>query len=297
MSDKYIVYENDLKYKNFSNLDKSKIIFNDESVKKKFESNINQNTLELRFNDCKKENYLVLDLKYMDLKELPEFPDYLYSDLRELYLGNNNLDDSCLDKINKFKKLQVIELSYNKFKNLISLPNTLVELVATHNEISILPQNLDYVSVINVDSNLIRSVPSYPELTILNCDNNKVAKLGEYPKLKKLLCANNRLTEIINYPKLSYLDANTNQITKIKNCSLIRDLLISNNPLTELPSNFEKIKYLDLINTKISNLVYYKTLEELIANKNQIDKLDSNYKLSDARIHKDRLLNLSFNIK
>lgn len=296
MTDKYIVYENDLKYKDFSNLDKNKIVFNSESVKKKFESNTNVNTLEQRFNDCKKENYLVLDLKYMNLKELPEFPDYLYSDLRELYLGNNKLDDSCLDKINKFKKLQVIELSYNRFKNLSLLPNTLIELVATHNEIQVLPNNLENISVINVDSNALRLIPSYPELTILNCDNNKVTKLGLYPKIKKLLCSNNRITEICNYPKLSYIDAHTNQISKIKNCTLIRDLLISNNPINELPNDFIKIKYADIINTKINNLYYYKTLEELIANKNQIEKLDSNYKLSDARIHKDRLLNLVFNI-
>ena len=70
---KYIVYENDLKYKQKRNLDKSKIIWYDDNLNYLY-SNVDLDTFEYRLAESKKNEYMYLDITNMDLDSFPKIP-------------------------------------------------------------------------------------------------------------------------------------------------------------------------------------------------------------------------------
>src|ERR1700744_3334982 len=106
---KYIVYENDLKYKTMRDLDVDRIIWNNEIVQKMFREE-NLDTLQYRLNECEKKNYEYVDLKQLNLTQFPLL-DKQYKQIKHLFLGDNKLEKiPCLID---FNKLETLEITHN----------------------------------------------------------------------------------------------------------------------------------------------------------------------------------------
>lgn len=299
MDNKIIIYKNDLRFKKYSkinDINDENFIFSDAETKNIYENNINLDSLQSRLEDCKKENYLILDLKYMDLTSFPVLPDFIYDNLRELYAGNNKFVTITKEDLGKFKKLQVLEIAYNNINSVTYLPPTLIELACSNNNITSLESfDLPYLKTLDCKYNSLTYIPTYPDLEVLICEYNLIKKLPEFPKIRKIICNNNKISEISNFSNIIYLDATKNLLTELNNIDNINSLIISHNPINKLP-NLNKIKYLEITNTGIQVINFYNTLQEILCSKDQIKKIDSKYKLKDYKIHKNNLMSLMFKI-
>lgn len=281
---KYIVYENDLKFQKFRNLDPEKIIWSIEDLEKKY-YNENLDTPEYRYKECiEKNNQGYLDLSHLNLKKIPQVPKQISITIKYLFLNNNELED--LNGIEQFVNLEVLDVSNNNLIYINNIPNTLLELTCRFNKINKLPI-LSKLKILDCTSNKITRLEYYPNIEILICQDNEIKNIPEYPFLKKLICRNNKLEIINSYEYLEYLDCSFNNIVKINKCSILKDLLCRNNKLNSIPEELFELKYLDIHDNYLNILEFYPKLKELYCNVDGIKKLSSKYKVLDSNVYSE----------
>lgn len=212
----------------------------------------------------KKENLEILDLSNNDLSKLDasNFSNQLGSlkvlnlnnnninsltlpdlpVLEELYLSNNNLDDTSVSVIGDLSSLKKLYLNNNAITNIDSLTSLsdLVDLSVANNKID-LPRSL---------SNKLTKLEA---LNLENCSLSNVDVLSYLINLKFLDLSNNNIENIRELTRLTNLvqiDLNKNKIQDIS--------------LLELLNNLEEIdlttNYLNLNDEKTKNTI--KTLED-----------------------------------
>jgi len=271
--DKYIVYDNDLKYKMSRKIDPSRALWDTEDYKRDHDS------LEYRMSECKKNNYLYLDLSNMGLKNIPNLDDK-YKNIKYLFINNNKLS-SCED-IMHFKLLEVLDVSHNRLTHIEMLPNTLHELVCCDNEIIDIVGHKNLLRL-DCSNNKINMFHSYDNLKLLICDNNKVEKLQQYNKLAKLICNNNPLHTLGNQPSVNYLDCSNTLLKELGDeYDNLKTLICNNTNIRVLPNKLNII-ILEIVNTKINQLEYYKTLKNFVFNNTDGLNIDTKYNVTTCR--------------
>ena len=166
---KYVIYQNDLKYKNLRNLDKSKIDWKQNNIEHLYD--INHDTLEFRLHESDNMNNTEIDLRYMDLISLPfEIKLNKFVNLSYLFLSNNNLCGEI--DISVFKKLSIADLDSNQITNII-LPSQLLVLSINDNKLN----NITCTSCLirlRASNNNISSIILSNNIELLELDNNKL---------------------------------------------------------------------------------------------------------------------------
>lgn len=240
--EKYVVYENDLKFKDQRHIDPDLADWHNDSVKEDFGKDFDN--VSARLKECEKSNFGYLDLSRLGLEKVPKFTAYKHYEklksIKYLFLNDNRLI-TCDERIACFENLQVLDISFNQITTIVYLPKKLKELMC--------------------HDNLLREVcPIHNYLEILDCSNNKIQILGKYDNLKQLVCTNNRITEINTYSLLKRCICKENPITKI-------------NPLYNL-------EHFDCSNTGISGTIEdYPSLLMLICNFTKINTIKNLPKL------------------
>jgi len=301
---KYTVNMNDLKYRKYRNLDKSKIStfeklnkneYNDDLYK--IFKNLDLDTLQYRFHECiNTNNKKILDLKYLELKTIPDLSIF-YDTLEELYIGNNELE--FLPDLSMFRKLLVLDVSINKIKKISKLPKNLIEFTCFDNFIEDISSIRDCrnLKTLYASNNLISDISflnNNEKLTVLIINNNKLSAIPDnLINIRKIQINNNKIKKISSYNNLVYLTCQNNEIAEIQPCNNLIDLLISSNPLNTLPV-FAKLKYLEILNTNISKLLYMENLRELICIKRSLKEISSKYKVTETSCHNEKYLNIFF---
>lgn len=279
---KYMIYENDLKFKFLRNLDPDKILWESKELEQKY-YNENLDTIEYRYKEClTKNNGEYLDLSHLSLKVIPLIPRNICDSIKYLFINNNELNE--LNNINQFNKLQVLDISNNYIKNITYLPNTLLELSCRYNEIQNLPF-INNLKILDCTSNNIINILHYPNLEILICSDNNIVNIPKYKLLKKLICKNNNIININHYEYLIYLDCSFNKINNIGNCPQLCDLLCRNNLLDALSKDLYNLKYLDIHDNNLETLEYYPNLKELYCNTASIKKVSSKYEVLKSNVY------------
>ncbi|ARF09227.1 leucine-rich repeat protein [Catovirus CTV1] len=279
---KYSIYENDLKFKNYRDLNPKKIDWNTGDLQKKY-YNENYDSLEYRYSECKeKNNLLYLDLSHLDLKQIPKVPHDICDSIKYLFMNNNNLDQ--ITGIEQFKKLQVLDISNNGVTEISKLPPSLKELSCRFNKISCLPF-ISELKILDCTSNKIRNLELYPNLEILICQDNEIQEIPKYNYLRKLVCCDNIVQKIRSYKFLEYLDCANNCIMTIGELPKIKDLICRNNELNSIPSNLPELKYLDIHGNILEILEFYPKLKELYCDTTGVKKISSGYKISQSNVY------------
>lgn len=290
---KYIVYENDLKYRHERNIDPKRAIWNSSCTEKKF-FGANHDDLDFRIRQFEKSTEKWLDLSNMKIYEIPKLDETIVKSVKFLFLSNNDFSD-LLD-LRKFTSLRVLDISHNSITELKVTPE-LEELVCNNNFFKTLPCIPNLKRLI-CHMNKLEIIPKYDKLEKLICNNNKLKLLNDYPKLKYLIIDDNPLTEIGNMHELTYFDLINTDIAnidanKIKNVVSIN---ASNTKLRNFPV-LQKLHTLEIMNTDINTLEYMQNLRYLKCNLGKITRMATEYNKEKlkGRIHKGKYVVVIFN--
>lgn len=290
--EKYVVYKNDLRYKNLRNLDINRIIWHDDESHRLFNEE-NLDTVQYRLSECIENKLTFLDLKQLDLNTFPQLPDYC-KNIKHLFIADNNLKQ--IPDLTFLSKLETLEISHNNIQKMGTLPPSLIELVCSHNVLSTIDSNnLTKLKRLDCSYNKITKLSDTiaKSIEILVCNNNMLNYIPSSGQLRKVICSDNQITELGDYPNLTYLDCKNNNLSKLNNYENIIDLICSNNTIDSLPE-LPRVRFLEIFDTKITILPYYKHLAELYCNRDQLVSVSVRYKKKSVRKHRDKFLVVEF---
>ena len=220
--------------------------------------NIENNKLT-KLNPINSNNILSINFRNNALITIP------YVNVTELQFSFNLI--SSLENIifNSITFLDITGNDISSIPNIIFQIPSLKKILASHNHISTLPNEITESSIIYIDLSFnpirdVKNIPSSIEVLILNyCELEEIPKiLLNCDDLVELSIQGNKIKAIDLFPKnLVYFNASQNLISDIINLeSLTLEYLnISSNSLTSIPSNFlsnlPNLKEIDLTFNKI----------------------------------------------
>lgn len=283
-TEKYVVYENDLKFKKMQNIDPEKADWYDESVKELF-NNTDFDTVKARLKACKEANFTYLDFSRLELKKIPKLTKYVHFDklnqIKYLFLNDNEIEE-CDERLSYFTNLEVLDISYNKIKTISYLPNTLNELVCHHNKLVYIPPHQN-IKILDCTNNKLENLNQYPNLKDLVCINNNLSNLITYPQVKRIICKQNKITYIDIQPMLELLDCSENNLEKLQIFDKLKGLICNFTNISYVDSTFlPNLESLEIVGCKMK-VSYIKTLKCLLCedSKDTIT-LSSKFKIKHA---------------
>lgn len=279
------IYENDLKYKKFNNIDPKRVIGNNKN---------DQDSLEFRIKDCMTHGSLTLDLSHLNLSEFPIIPSTIHNKMKYLFASENKI--KIMKDINYLKNVIVVDLSNNNLTSLPILPENMEELLIKDNSISDISSlaNYDFLKRLDCSNNCIQEMPIIDSLNILICDQNVIEGIPKMRSLTQLLCSHNVITEIANSSEfLEIIDCSDNKLNKIENFKNLKELYCSKNNITHF-KNLNKIEVIHCYKTMITLLPYIDTLKELMCDHRENLLLSQNYTILSSVIYKDKINMINF---
>ncbi len=275
--EKSYIYQNDLKYVKYNNINVNNV--------KDLPTNYDYSTVEIRIDDCIKNNYELLDLNHLELNEFPiilQQKNNLHN-IKHLFISNNNIN--IFPNLSFFKHLVVIDISNNNLSVIPQLPFTIEELTIKNNNIH--DERLDlYKSLkrLDISNNKLTSINVIKSLEILMCDDNNITKINSYPKLKKLSCERNNIKTICSSPNLKIISCEENKINTILNFPKLEELYCNDNRIIEI-NNLPIIKILCCIHNKLDVIEYFNTLRELTCDYNSQLSISKKYNVKSSHVY------------
>ncbi|ARF09634.1 hypothetical protein Indivirus_2_13 [Indivirus ILV1] len=279
------IYENDLKYKKYNNIDIKRV---------NGDINYDKDTIEYRFYECIKDNAVTLDLSHLDLLSFPHIPQNIISNIKYLFLSENKL--SHLPDLSLMENLVVVDLCNNNLESVPTLPIGIEELLVINNKIT----NIDTLSQypllkrLNCSNNMIHTIPIIDSIEILICDNNKIEYIShKLPKLIKLMISNNKIKILPNYDNLRILEIENNALDNINGCKNLVELYCNNTNINNL-SGLNKIEIIHCYKTRITKLEYFDTLKELLCDYRADMTLSKYYKIIKSDVFDEIIVLINF---
>jgi hypothetical protein len=295
MEKKYIIYKNDLKYRENRNIDINKVDLEQNNIKHLI--NINHDTLEYRISESKEVNYKDLDLEMLKLNEIPSIlRNNIFTNLKFLFIANNNLSNTI--DLTFLKNLEILDVTHNNITNII-LPHSLIELCACNNSITKFISN-ENLKRLKISNNKINEMNLSKTLELLEVNNNNILSYDftNFNKLNKLIIYSNPLKKILLPQNTIYIDLSETLIDNIQNLYKVEHLVLNNCKEIKILPLSDNIKNLELIGTPIEKLYFYKNYEFIMTQLNLTKNISSKYKNSNANIQvkKNTFLVISRNI-
>lgn len=149
------------------------------------------------------------------------------------------------DKENSFQPPNYDVVYFNPMERLIftrELPPGLRKLVCV-GDVRILPELPQTLSELFCQHCNLMELPKLPEsLMILDVSHNNLeGPIHLTPKLFKVILSHNKITKI----------------TGLENVTQLMGLIVSNNPISELPMIYNELSYLDISHTNITNVKFH----------------------------------------
>lgn len=281
------IYENDLKYKKYNNIDTKRIHEFDKS------NNIDRDTVEYRFYECEKDGCKTLDLSHLNLNVFPSIGSFS-SYIKYLFLSENKL--TYMPDLSFMENLSVIDLCNNNLLSIPVLPISIEELLIMNNKVSNIGGLTQYpfLKRINCTNNLIKEIPIIDSVEILICENNKIEKISnKLPRLIKLMISNNQLRILPNYDNLKILEIENNPLESIDGSKNLTELYCNCTNINEL-GGFNKIEIIHCYKTNIKRLPYFNTLKELLCDYRPDMALSKYYKIIKSDVFDDVIVLINF---
>lgn len=280
------IYHNDLKYKTHNNIDLMKIV----NAKEKIDDH---DKLEYRFEDCRRNGYVTLDISHLDLKSLPNIPSDIAKKIQYLFMSNNKIE--IMDDLSHMENVVVADLCSNKLVNVPKLPDGIEELIVRNNMLTNINQLADYNYLKRLDCsyNKIASIPIIDSLEMLVTRDNSLVEIIKLKNLKKLACQNNQITRLNELPNLEILECDRNNITEIRDMKNLKQLYCSKNRISIL-DNLNKIEVIHCNGNKINKIDYFDTLKELMCDYYKDIDLAKFYTIENADVYKNNVMVINF---
>lgn len=285
---KYDVYENDLKFPEYIDPDKS--IWQNDEVKRKFFSK-EVTTLTYRLNECKKNFYEYLDLSYLKLKEIPDFTERVdYKNIKNIkYLFiNNNLIENIDNSLQQFKKLEVLDISSNKLKKIKNIPHSLKELVCHNNKLIAICSS-DNLVTLDCSFNKMIKLNEYVSILNLMCENNLIEELQTFVNVKHLTLKNNPLKKLSMQPNLEFLNIeNTNLISELPEMPKLKWLICHKTKITNI-NKLINLVHIEMTQCSLTQIPYLKFLQDILCDLENNLQIDERLKLKTYLIEKEHV--------
>jgi hypothetical protein len=278
---KYVIYQNDLKFRNNRNLDETKIDWNQNNIKHLY--NINHDTLEYRIKESDENKNNEIDLRELQLTNIPnEIKNIKFINISHLFLSNNNLSEFI--DISIFKNLTSVDLDNNRI-NKIKLPTELKECSINNNELISLELNKNLIRL-KASNNKLEDLILTDNLEIVELDNNKLKyiNIDHLKKLQKLIIYSNPLDTINIVNNLTYIDVSETNITQLNLTDNIISVVANSCKNLKEITKSKSLKNLELINSPVDKLYYYDNFEIIILQLNTTKNVSKKYKENNANI-------------
>jgi hypothetical protein len=278
---KYVIYQNDLKFRNNRNLDETKIDWNQNNIKHLY--NINHDTLEYRIKESDENKNNEIDLRELKLINIPnELKTTKFMNISHLFLSNNNLSEFI--DISIFKNLLSVDLDNNNIKK-IKLPTELKECSINNNALLSLELNKNLIRL-RASNNKLEDIILSDNLEIVELDNNRIKNINidNLKSLEKLIIFSNPLDNINITDSLNYIDISETNITQLNlSDNIISVVANSCKNLKEITKS-KSLQNLELINSPVDKLYYYDNFELIILQLNTTKNVSKKYKENNANI-------------
>ena len=237
--EKYIVYKSDLKYKNRTNIDDNKCVYDDSASEF---IDIDMCTSDYRLDESKKCNYHTLDLSNLDMIMLDRSIlttriNNNYHLIQYLFLGDNDLEN--IPNLSQLCNLKVLDISHNNISNIDSAGleyTKLEELVCTNNKLTNLPTKLNHLIRVNASDNVITHIHNYSNIRSVICFNNKITEIDSYKTNKNV----------------KYMNISNNNISALPdNIENIEEIMVNNNNNLSIFPKYKNMRYIEIVNTDI----------------------------------------------
>ncbi|XP_053664028.1 leucine-rich repeat-containing protein 15-like [Anopheles marshallii] len=256
-------------------------------------------------------NIRELYLGFNDIRELPQGVFHNMRSLKSLMLDQNSLERLPRDIFSGTPNLTELSIANNKlqliddntFKNVKKLKALLLSNNnLTHFDLSLIPSLIEG----NVSSNLLTTLAIPVNLVVLDASHNRINTVtgSNNTKLEDLFLQHNKLTNIAwlhRYSGLVVLDLSYNELEKVtdlhfKKLYRLEQLYLSNNRLVALNLNSPPIRTLKILDVRHNHLLHVES------NKDQFSTLEQLYldhnsiiTLKLGSINKLQILTLSHN--
>ncbi len=286
------IYDNDLKYKKYRNIDISKV--------EKYDADVrtydieDRDTLQYRMKECHtKYNGTMLDISHLDLEVMPI--NMLPSALRYLFCSNNKFKD--LGNLSHLKNLEVLDCCNNELEVLPILPLNLAEITCRDNKLVDIKtiKKCDQMERLDCSFNKLDDMPEMNNLKILVCSSNNLRGVPTLRSLKKLICKNNKIEKLPHLHNLVELDCCHNYLREVVDYSNLQSLICNNNHIHDL-ALLDNLEVLRCCGNPINRIPYFDNLKELLCDYGTVKEINRNYqqKLADSSVNKKNELQLLF---
>jgi hypothetical protein len=293
---KYVVYRNDIKFKDHRLIDPTRAIFADKEVENDY-MNHNTDDIEYRVQQCVREKYSYLDLSHMKsdcIEKLCHHELYqkIIENVKHLFVDGSEL--TKLDTVEKFINLQTLDASNNQLTNLPNLPETLEELILTNNKISRFDQKLPCLKILVASNNLLKHIEYPNKLGRLEISNNPIKLLGSTKELYFLDISNTLITVIPeNFDQVEYLDCCKTHVTTIPQMKKLKTLRCNDSMVFDI-SKLTMLETLEMVRCLINAIHHIPTLKDLTYSNSTQLKLSSKYKILNLRQNKMDIIKIRF---
>ena len=277
MPKKYIVYDNDLKFKKLRKIDVNNAIFHNADVEHRYH-NVDLDTIDYRLKECVNNNFSYLDMSHLNLITFPNILQWKHFDkvdlVKCLFINNNELQST--EFLSYFKNLKVLDISCNNISELAYLSPSLIELVCHGNKLVSIQNHLN-ITKLDCSENQISSLGDCPNLKDLLVDNNNLTRLRSFPNAHRIVIKNNPITVIDKQLTLAYLDcSSTNICGKLNDMPNLQHLICNNTKIDDI-NNLTKLISLEILGSAITKVIYIPTLKDLLYKNGDSIALSSRY--------------------
>lgn len=283
MDKKYVIYKNDLKNREMTNIDINKIDWSQNDIRHLY--NTNHDTLQYRLNESKNENNTNIDLTHLKLSNIPtEINNNLYyNNLRHLFISNNNING--LFNCSLFIKLETLDIDNNNIDDII-LSENIRELSICNNKLKYIKCNKNLLRL-KCSHNEIEKIDFNNKIQIIIADNNKLTNMNEQINLinlTKLIIFNNPLINLNLSKNITYADISETLISNINETELLTHLVANNCVNLKVLPKYKNIEYIEIIGTPIDKLYFYEKFKLILLQINLTKNISKKYKDSNANI-------------
>lgn len=288
------IYDNDLKYKKYRNIDISKVEKYDIFTDARTYDIEEMDTLNYRIKECqRKYNNTMLDISHLDLQEVPI--NLLPHTLKYLFCSNNKIKD--LGNLSHLKNLEVLDCCNNELTRLPILPSNLTEITCRDNKLVDIKsiEKCNKLDRLDCSFNKLDNIPYLNSLKILVCSSNNLSKVPSTRSLNKLICKNNKIEKLPHLHNLVELDCCHNYLREIVDYSNLKYLMCNNNHIHDL-ALLENLEVLQCCGNPISRIPYFDNLKELLCDYETVKEINRKYqqRIANTSINENNELQLLF---